>query len=90
MPNPEPKTGPQAAPTQDAVREMREVAKRAKSGDAAAVPRLRELLDLHPEIWRHYGDLGRRRGSLGSTWPRGATCTSKRLRPGSQPGFAPN
>jgi len=28
-----------------------------KKGNVEALPRLRQLLDDHPEIWRHYGDL---------------------------------
>jgi hypothetical protein len=31
--------------------------KQAQAGDAGAVPRLREILDEHPEIWHHVGDL---------------------------------
>lgn len=36
---------------------IREVVVRAKAGDAAAVPRLREILAEHAAIWRTYGDL---------------------------------
>src|SRR5262245_60496788 len=37
--------------------ELRALAKRAQAGDAAALLRLRELLDSHPEVWRQVGDL---------------------------------
>ena len=45
------------APPPDQLAEIREVVGRAKRGDAAAVPRLRELLDGHPDLWVKYGDL---------------------------------
>src|SRR5262245_20500233 len=45
-------------PTEPAVvGELRALAQRAQAGDAAALPRLREVLDGHPEVWRHVGDL---------------------------------
>ena len=37
--------------------ELRALAQQAQAGDAAALPRIREILDEHPEIWRHVGDL---------------------------------
>lgn len=49
--------GTNPAPPPDALAEIKEVVGRAKRGDAAAVPRLRELLDRHPGIWERYGDL---------------------------------
>lgn len=49
--------GTNPAPRPDALAEIREVVGRAKRGDAAAVPRLKELLDRHPDIWERYGDL---------------------------------
>lgn len=49
--------GVSPAPPPDALAEIREVVGRAKRGDAAAVPRLRELLDRHPALWTQYGDL---------------------------------
>jgi hypothetical protein len=33
------------------------LAERARRGEAAALPRLRALLDEHPEVWRRAGDL---------------------------------
>jgi hypothetical protein len=30
---------------------------RAQKGDATVLPLIREILDAHPEIWRHYGNL---------------------------------
>jgi len=41
----------------EAYAEIREVVGRAKRGDAAAVPRLRELLDRHQALWVRAGDL---------------------------------
>jgi hypothetical protein len=32
---------------------------RARAGDASVLPRLGEVLDGHPEVWRHGGDLER-------------------------------
>src|SRR5436305_5435327 len=49
--------GTEPAPPPEALAEIREVVGRARRGDAAAVPRLRELLDRHPAIWERYGDL---------------------------------
>ena len=49
--------GTNTAQPSDALAEIREVVGRAKRGDTAAVPRLRELLDRHPGIWERYGDL---------------------------------
>jgi hypothetical protein len=46
--------GPAEAPYTE---EMREVLLRAQQGDQAALPRLRELLDDRPELWRRLGDL---------------------------------
>ena len=37
--------------------ELRALAQQAQAGDAAALPRIREILDHNPEIWRHVGDL---------------------------------
>ena len=31
--------------------------KKAQAGDATALPRIRQLLDERPEVWRHLGDL---------------------------------
>jgi hypothetical protein len=45
------------APDADALNEIRLVVGRAKKGDTAALPRLRELLETHPILWRRYGDL---------------------------------
>ena len=36
---------------------LRTIVAEAKQGKAEALPRLRQRLDDHPEIWRHYGDL---------------------------------
>lgn len=45
------------APPPAELAEIREVVARAKSGDPDAVPRLRELFDRHPLLWRTCGDL---------------------------------
>jgi hypothetical protein len=37
--------------------EITTVVGRAKGGDASVLPRLRELLEDHPALWGHYGDL---------------------------------
>lgn len=37
--------------------ELRALNRRAKQGDASALPRLREILTEHPAIWRHAADL---------------------------------
>jgi hypothetical protein len=39
--------------------ELREVFDRARRGDLNALPRLRELLDDRPELWRSYGDVAK-------------------------------
>jgi hypothetical protein len=47
----------EGAPDADALNEIRAVVARAKQGDTAVLPRLRELLDGHPILWQRYGDL---------------------------------
>lgn len=37
--------------------DLQALVQRAQSGDAAALPQLRQLLDDHPEIWQRVGDL---------------------------------
>jgi hypothetical protein len=37
--------------------ELRSLLSRAKHGDDSVLPRLRAILDDHPEIWMYYGDL---------------------------------
>jgi len=37
----------------------------AKQGNAEVLPELRDLLDEHPEIWKHYGDLS---GQVTAKW----------------------
>lgn len=46
-------------PQPTAATELKGLVERAKSGDVTALPRLRELLDQHPEVWQHVGDLER-------------------------------
>ena len=43
--------------TLPAVEDLRRLLERARDGDPEARPRLREVLDRHPEVWRHFGDL---------------------------------
>src|SRR5947209_877821 len=37
--------------------ELRALVQQAQGGDPTALPRIREILDHHPEVWRHLGDL---------------------------------
>ena len=37
--------------------ELNQMLQRAKQGDEAVLPQLRQLLDSRPELWRHFGDL---------------------------------
>jgi len=39
--------------------ELRSLLKSASQGDGSVQPRLREILDAHPEVWSWYGDLAR-------------------------------
>jgi hypothetical protein len=43
-----------------ALAELRELVDRAQAGDASALPCLRQLLEAHPEVWRHWADLAAR------------------------------
>jgi hypothetical protein len=47
---------PQADPS-PALVELRTLLERGRRGDLDALPALRRALDLHPEVWRHVGDL---------------------------------
>jgi len=40
------------------VAELRALVRQAQEGGASVLPRIREILDEHPEIWRHVGNLG--------------------------------
>lgn len=48
-----------APPEHPACSELRELAKRAKAGDASVLPLIRKLLDRHPEVSESIGDLER-------------------------------
>lgn len=37
--------------------ELRSLVQKAQAGDVSVLPRLRQILDTHPEIWQHGGDL---------------------------------
>ena len=47
---------PAPAPTPQ---EIQDLVARARRGDAEVLPRLRAVLDAHPEVWQHCGDLAR-------------------------------
>jgi hypothetical protein len=57
-------SGASAAPNEEIllaepaeVAELRSLMSRAQQGDESALPRLRTILDDHPEVWGFYGDL---------------------------------
>jgi hypothetical protein len=54
---PTPPSAPPAEPPE--AQELRELVKKAKAGDSSALPRLRDLLDDHRELWEWMGDLSR-------------------------------
>jgi hypothetical protein len=37
--------------------ELRTLVQRAQAGDAGALPRIRQILEAHPEVWQTVGDL---------------------------------
>src|SRR4051794_11835823 len=37
--------------------ELRALVQQAQGGDPTALPRIRQILDDHPEVWQHLGDL---------------------------------
>ena len=39
--------------------ELRELVSRARQGDVTVLPRLKEFLDAHPQVWEELGDLAR-------------------------------
>jgi hypothetical protein len=39
---------------------LRGLVEQAQAGDTTALARLRQLVDEHPEVWRHFGDLAAR------------------------------
>lgn len=51
------KDEPQEKPQEDSLLDLRELVIRAKQGDAAVVPQLKEYLRQHPEVWNRVGDL---------------------------------
>jgi hypothetical protein len=48
-------TAPKTEPAVAA--ELATLVERARRGDPTALPRLREILDQHPEVWQHMGNL---------------------------------
>ena len=53
---PPPEPPEQASPLPPA-QELLDLIAAARSGDATVLPRLRQVLDDHPEVWRHAGNL---------------------------------
>jgi hypothetical protein len=51
------KNGPGQPPAPAVLAEIKAIVGRARQGDAAVLPRLRELLEDYPALWRHFGDL---------------------------------
>jgi hypothetical protein len=51
---PEPAAGCAEPP---AAVELHALVRRAQAGDPGALPRIREVLEDHPEVWQHVGDL---------------------------------
>ena len=47
--------------------EVRELLERARGGDPATLPALREALDGRPGLWRAYGDLAAHARAPGSS-----------------------
>jgi hypothetical protein len=46
------------APTEPPIAaELRALVQRAQAGDTSALPRIRAVLDDHPEVWHYLGDL---------------------------------
>ena len=43
----------------EVIRELRELVGRAEAGDASVLPQIRGLLDAHPHIADHFGDVAK-------------------------------
>ncbi|MFO0822826.1 MAG: hypothetical protein U0792_06860 [Gemmataceae bacterium] len=54
-----PKIEPEAPPEPPVFVELRKLVAKAKKGDVTALPRIREILDTHEDIWKHVGDVER-------------------------------
>ncbi len=54
-----PATPEASPPVLDHATRLRGLVERANDGDDAALADLQAMLDAHPEIWKHCGDLGR-------------------------------
>ena len=50
-------SSPDAPADVRAMSELRALARRAKGGDPKVLPRMREVLDDLPDVWKHMGDL---------------------------------
>ncbi len=51
-------TAQSAAPAEPSVKALlADLVKRAQAGDPTVLPLMREILDAHPEVWQHVGDL---------------------------------
>src|SRR5262245_10272476 len=55
-PPPERQPPPERPPV---LRELGALAERVRRGETAVLPRLREILDTHPTLWEHLGDVSR-------------------------------
>src|SRR5262245_14611258 len=55
----EEKRPPSTALEPPVVAELRDLVRRAKAGDVNVLPRMRAILDEHPEVWQTVGDLER-------------------------------
>ena len=89
---------PWGHPPPDALTDLRTVVSRARAGDASVVPQLRAVLDDHPALVRHYGDLARQTEAAWITLAAGSNLYLKETvsraaeaqraeltRPGAQP-----
>jgi hypothetical protein len=54
QPSDKPTTVP---PEPAALAELRALARQARGGDVSVLPRIKEILARHPEVWRHIGDV---------------------------------
>ena len=45
--------------SEDAIRELRDLVGRAEAGDASVLPQIRGLLDAHPHVADHFGDVAK-------------------------------
>src|SRR5579862_3740386 len=58
-PNAEPAAPVACGAEPPALRELKGLVAKAKRGDVTVLPRIREILDHHAEVWQHLGDVDR-------------------------------